>query len=137
LKNYISFNPLNWKSIVKIGYNHAADLNTEIKCVYEIDTSGQMVTEKEEETWKKFSENYQLSAKEGKYFDSNDLGKQTKKESLGIVFKALGLGLGMALIAGVIMGLSKHYFGYKLNLTPLVIGIIMLYIFSKIGKIKK
>ncbi len=140
LKNFISFNPLNWKSIVKVYYNRDGELNIDIKCVYEIDTSGQTVTEKEEEIWKKFSQNYQMAVKEGKYIDSNELGRQMKKEILSIVFNALGIALGMALITGVIVGLSKNYFGYKLILTPFTlftIGITMSYVFFKIGKIKK
>jgi hypothetical protein len=137
LKNYIVFNPLNWKNVVRIDYSRNGELNTKIKCIYEIDTSGQMITEKEEETWKKFSDNYQLSVSGGKYFDSNYLGKQTKKENLGVVFKALGLALGAGLIAGVITGLINHYFGYRLDLIPFVVGITMIYVFTKIGKVKK
>ncbi len=59
LLNMVTFNPLNWKSEIKVILT-----NSLVDASFDINTVGQMVTPKEERLWDLFVENYKISVTE-------------------------------------------------------------------------
>jgi hypothetical protein len=59
LLNMVAFNPLKWKSNITINFGGIS--NNSIKLEADITTTGQLVTDKENELWNKFINNYKES----------------------------------------------------------------------------
>src|SRR5688572_26761297 len=76
--NMVTFNPLQWKSNVNITIS-----NSEVNAVFDIDTSFQAVTLKEEQLWEHFINNFKNSVLNEIDLVSinNELLKETKKNS--------------------------------------------------------
>lgn len=60
LKNMVTFNPLEWKSITKIYFK-----DSKVISVFDINTTYQTVTIKEEKLWELFISNYQQTIETG------------------------------------------------------------------------
>ena len=127
LLNMVTFNPLNWKSRINISIQ-----NNEVIGDFDIDTTGQAVTPKEEKLWDTFIENYRLSI-----VDKVDLSqtiskelKETKKNSLRYVIWAL---IG-AVVCGVPFGFLGYFTGIDM-LAPIgAAGGAVLFMMNRINK---
>ncbi len=100
--NMWTFNPLKWKSEIRVKIN-----GEEIEASFTIDASGQIPTLKEEKLWEDFIENYKryLTEKEFDFKSENKIRlKAIKKDSLKYV--------GWALIGGIIGGIPSLIIAY-------------------------
>ena len=104
LLNMVTFNPLNWKSEVKVILT-----NDIVEAYFDINTVGQMVTPKEEKLWDIFIENYKISVRDK--VDMTQVNKnqlsETKKDSWKYVKHSL---IG-AIVFGVPSGILAYYTG--------------------------
>ena len=103
--NMVTFNPLQWKSTITITFS-----NSEIKAFFDIDTSFQTVTSKEEQLWEAFIHNFQESIQEEKDFSgiNKKLVGETKRSSFKYILMAfLGGIIGAA--AGCILAYFTDY----------------------------
>ena len=101
LRNMITFNPLKWKSRSHISFH-----KHNVIAVFDIDTSFELVTSKEELLWKEFISNYQKTIELARSFESENLNYLTdaKKSS----WKYIGYALLGALIFGIPFGFIAH-----------------------------
>jgi hypothetical protein len=127
LLNMVTFNPLNWKSRINISIQNNSVLGD-----FDIDTTGQAVTAKEEQLWDKFIESYKISIVENVDLSqtiSNEL-KETKKNSLKYVMWAL---IG-AIVCGVPLGFLGYFTGIEMLAPMGAAGGGMLFMMNKINK---
>jgi hypothetical protein len=102
LSNFWTFNPLKWKSKICIELQDQTFTAT-----FLIDATGQIITNKEEQLWDTFIENYQrfLTDKNFNIYASNKTAmKTTKSDSFKYV--------GWAALGGLILGLPAGLVGY-------------------------
>ncbi|MFC5683721.1 hypothetical protein ACYE2N_01135 [Flavobacterium sp. MAHUQ-51] len=103
--NMWTFNPLKWKSEIEIEIS-----GQKIKANFNINTVGQIATQKEEKLWDSFIENYRKHLINNKFdfkTENKKTLKSTKKNSLKYIWWAL---LG-GLIGGVPAGLIAYWTG--------------------------
>ncbi len=97
--NRITFNPLSWKSNIKVGVK-----GTTVHLQADISTTGQTVTEHEVKLWEDFFENYKKTIIQG--VDVNSDNKKaihnTKLKSFNLLLKLIGIAAVVGLIIGII-----------------------------------
>jgi hypothetical protein len=107
-QNFVTFNPLKWKSEIKITYNDST-----IYLIISINTIGQVPTLKEEKLWDTFISNFEVTVQTEKDMTQNN--KQalvnTKSNSFRLV--------GWALIGAVVGGIPAGIIGYYTNIDSL------------------
>jgi hypothetical protein len=104
LLNMVTFNPLNWKSLVTVSL-----LGNKVVADFDINTVGQMVTAREEKLWDTFVENFKVSLtqKADVTKENKEQLAKTKKDSLKYILWAV---LG-AIVLGVPFGFLAHFTG--------------------------
>ena len=107
LSNLTTFNPLNWKSTVTIAIK-----NVTVEALFDISTTGQLVTPKEEALWNTFVENYKMSLIEKVDMTEANVKhlKETRRNSWSYIKWAL---LG-AIIVGVPAGFLANFSGVNI-----------------------
>jgi len=109
--NFWTFNPLNWKSEIRITTDEqkiTVDLN--------INTIGQIPTLKEEQLWESFIENYKL------FLTSNNFDYRTENQKALTATKQNSLKyFGWALIGGFIGGIPSGFIAYWTGFDRIVI----------------
>ena len=101
LLNMVTFNPLNWKTEIDIQFRDGV-----VTADFNINTTGQAVTPKEEELWNKFIENYRQSITNNLDLSEaiiKDL-KETKKNNVNYVMWALA--------GAIVFGVPFGYLAY-------------------------
>lgn len=98
LQNLASFNPLNWKSRIEV----SAVRNT-IQADFMIDTTGQMVTPREDELWNSFIENYKVAVV--KNIDVTDHISTQLRQTQASTWKYVG----WALVGGILFGVPAAF----------------------------
>jgi hypothetical protein len=127
LLNMVTFNPLNWKSKITLSIQ-----NNLASADFDIDTTGQAVTPKEEKLWDKFVESYKISIVDNKDLSeaiSQEL-KETKKNTLKYIMWAL---MG-AIFCGVPLGFLAAFTGIHMLAPMGAAGGAMLFMITKINK---
>ncbi|SIT94018.1 hypothetical protein SAMN05444128_3394 [Pontibacter indicus] len=103
LLNMVTFNPLKWNSTISVEIT-----DSEIKALFDIDTSFQAVTLKEEQLWESFINNFKESIQSS--FDycaiNKKLLKETKNNSWKYVKAAVIGGLAAGIPGGTIAYLT-------------------------------
>ena len=101
LLNMVTFNPLNWKSEIKVALQ-----NNTVVADFDINTFGQLVTPKEEKLWDIFVENYKVSVTDKLDLTSENQKqlKETKRDSLKYI--------KWALIGAVVFGVPFSFLAY-------------------------
>jgi hypothetical protein len=104
LRNMVTFNPLNWKSEVKVTLQ-----NDTVVAYFDINTTGQLITHKEEKMWDIFVENYKTSVTDKVDLTSENQRhlRETKRDSLKHIKWAL---IG-AVVFGVPFGFLAYFTG--------------------------
>lgn len=103
--NMWTFNPLKWKSEINIEI-----IGQEVIAEFNINTAGQIPTQKEEVLWDNFIENYKryLADKKYDYESENKKALNTTKKNS---WKYIGWALLGGLIGGIPSGLIAHWTG--------------------------
>ncbi len=130
LFNMITFNPLTWKSIITITFNPKT-----ITGDFDIDTTGQTVTPKEEQLWENFIQNY-------KRFLLTNLDYTTEnKQHLRSTYKSNLNYIKPAIMGAVIVGIPAGILAYFTGINSLVsvgaAGGAISFVMNKIEKKKK
>ncbi len=124
--NFVTMNPLKWKSRTTVALNTLGGQTT-IDCNFQLNTMGQIVTEKENEVWYKFAENYKAYICESKdtIEQNQQLVRQTKKASLTYALWLLG---GM-IICGIPAIALALFTGIKQIAVPIALigGFMLMY----------
>lgn len=99
--NRVTFNPLSWKSNIKVGVKGKI-----VHVQADISTTGQTVTEHEVTLWKDFFENYKKTIIQGLDEKSNNKKaiRATKLKSFSLVLKLIGIAAVVGLIIGIVKG---------------------------------
>lgn len=103
-KNMITFNPLNWKSILTVKVN-----NSEVDYNWKVDSTFQVVTKQEEKVWESFVSNFHTTIESGVLSnqDTQEALLTNKKSIKGYLLHAV---MG-AILFGIPSGLLAHYTG--------------------------
>ena len=98
--NKVTFNPLKWKSKIKVNLSKENILTS----VFEINTSDQLVTIKEIELWESFIENYKRSIIFNNVFINENQIKtsETIKNSWVILFKIIIVLILLIILIGIV-----------------------------------
>ncbi|WP_045459582.1 hypothetical protein [Sporocytophaga myxococcoides] len=123
-QNFVTFNPLKWKSEIKITYNDST-----IYLTININTIGQTPTLKEEQLWDTFISNFEVTIRTEKDMTQNN--KQALKNTKSNSFRLVG----WALIGAIVFGIPAGMLGYYTNIDRLVgfgagIGILIVMIYK-------
>lgn len=129
MKNMVTFNPLKWKSSIKIKFDK--DI---VKANFDINTIHQAVTLKEERLWEKFISNYQkvIETGESLIFENQAELKATKKSS----WKYIGYAISGAIVFGIPSGIIAYLTGIKSIVTIGTVSGAIMFMISKINKEK-
>ncbi|WP_020538824.1 hypothetical protein [Lewinella cohaerens] len=129
IRNMVTFNPLKWKSIIKIEFKSKLVITE----VY-VNTIFQAVTLKEEELWKNFILNYQKTMKTGEsyIFDNKEELKKTKRSSWKYIWYAF---IG-AIIFGIPSGIVAYITGVESILRVGAISGSLIFMMNRISKEK-
>lgn len=130
LKNMVTFNPLKWKSLIKIKFEE--DI---VKANFDINTIYQAVTLKEERLWEKFISNYQKTIETGKSLLSENQTelKATKKSS----WKYIGYAILGAIVFGIPSGIIAYLTGIESIVTIGAVSGALIVMINKINKEKE
>lgn len=109
MKNMVTFNPLKWKSSIRIKFEE-----DNVKTDFDINTTHQAVTLKEEKLWGKFISNYQETIETGKSLISENQSelKATKKSSRKYI--------GYAILGAIVFGISSGIIAYLTGIESIV-----------------
>jgi hypothetical protein len=117
--NFFAFNPRNWKTIVELNINEKEN-GTEIKSTFDINTIGQVVTEKERCFWENC-----VKRLENIVNSSDNVNKINSSEGKSIIIDNLKLTVWMilgAIIFGIPGSLLAHKTGISSIATIFIIG---------------
>ena len=130
LRNMVTFNPLKWKSSIRIEFDKETVIAN-----FDINTIHQAVTLKEEKLWGKFISNYQRTIETGKSFISENQSelKDTKKTTWKYIRYAI---LG-AIIVGIPSGIIAHLTGIESIVTIGAVSGALIFMMNKINKEKE
>ena len=127
LLNMVTFNPLSWKSRIEISVK-----GNEVLAEFNIDTTFQAVTPKEEKLWDSFIENYRLSLVN--HVDVSQAVSEelnaTKKDNLRYVMWAC---IG-AVVGGLPFGVLAHFSGIDMLAPMGAAGGAILFVMMKINR---
>lgn len=129
--NMWTFNPLNWKSKIDIEIN-----GQDVKANFNVNTAGQIPTNKDELLWETFIDNYKKYLLDSKFdflTDNSKTLKKTKSKNLKYI--------GWAALGGLIGGLPAGFIAYWTGINTIVsigaaVGAIVL-LTKKINEDKK
>ena len=129
MKNMMTFNPLKWKSSIKIKFEE--DI---VNANFDINTIHQTVTLKEERLWKKFISNYQKTIETGKSLISENQAelRATKKS----FWRYIGYAILGAIVFGIPSGIIAYLTGIESVLSIGVVGGGLMFMMNKINKDK-
>lgn len=129
LQNMVTFNPLKWKSVTEINF-----IEDKVIADFVIDTTYQMVTNKEKKLWTKFISNYQNTIEKGGSFllENKVELEETKKSS----WKYVGYAIGGAIVFGIPGGIIAYLTGIDSIFTGSMIGGSIFFIMNKMNKEK-
>lgn len=130
MKNMVTFNPLKWKSSIKIKFEEDT-----VKANFDINTIHQAVTLKEERLWGKFISNYQIRIETGKSLISENQAelKATKKSS----WKHIGYAILGAIVFGIPSGIIAYLTGIESIITIGAVSGALMFMMNKINKEKE
>lgn len=130
MKNMITFNPLKWRSSIKIKFEEEY-----VKANFDINTIHQAVTLEEERLWKKFISSYQETIETGKALISENQAelKATKTSSWKYILYAI---LG-AIIFGIPSGIIAYLTGIESFVSIGAVSGGLIFMMNKINKEKK
>lgn len=130
MKNMVTFNPLKWKSSIKIKFEE--DI---VNANFDINTLYQVVTLKEERLWEKFISNYQKTIETGKSLISENQAEHraTKKSSWKYIRYAV---LG-AIVFGIPSGIIAYLTGIESIVTIGTASGALMFMMNKINKEKE
>lgn len=135
IRNYFTFNPSKWKTIITIQLSRISDQKTNLVADVEVTTKGQMVTAKEEEYWNNYVGSLKKSFEDNKDYlkDTKDLSKAALKKNWDYI-KWAGIGLIIFLPIGMLIA----YFTETTRIASsiAIIGVLG-FMFYKINKDKK
>lgn len=104
LLNMVTMNPLKWKSIINIEISEG-----EVKALFDIDTTSQLATVKEEELWDNFINNYREAILgDFNYVEANN---KLLKGTLSSTRKFIGAAVVGAVAAWIPAAVIAHYTG--------------------------
>ena len=130
MKNMVTFNPLKWKSSIKIKFEE--DI---VKANFDINTIHQAVTLKEERLWEKFISNYQETIETGKSLISEN------QEELRATKKSSWKYIGYAILGAIVFGIPSGIIAYLTGVESIVIiGAVsgaLTFMMTKINKEKE
>ena len=104
LLNMVTMNPLKWKSIINIEISEE-----EVKAVFDIDTTSQLASVKEEELWDNFIFNYRGAILED--FNYAEANSKLLKGTLSGTRKFIGVAVVGAVAAWIPAAVIAHYTG--------------------------
>jgi len=127
IKNMITFNPLKWKSHIKIQFEEET-----VIAIFKIDTVYQIVTPEEHKLWNRFIENYQKTIETGKLLiHENQLDLENTKRTK---WKYIGHAVLGSIIIGIPCGIISYYTGNEIiAITGAVAGGVI-FMMNKISK---
>lgn len=129
MKNMVTFNPLKWKSSIKVKFEE--DI---VKANFHINTIHQAITLNEERLWAKFIANYQETIETGKSLIAENQTEVTKTKKSSwkyIVYAILG-----AIIFGIPSGIIAYLTGYESIVTIGAVSGALMFMMNKINKEK-
>ena len=130
MKNMVTFNPLKWKSSIKIKFKEDT-----VKANFDINTIHQGVTLKEGRLWEKFISNYQKTIETGKSLISENQAelRATKKSS----WKYIGYAILGAIVFGIPSGIIAYLTGIESIVTIGAVSGSLMFMMNKINKEKE
>lgn len=130
LLNMVTFNPLKWNSTISVDIT-----DSEIKALFDIDTSFQAVTLKEEQLWEKFINNFKESTKGN--LDYTSINKKLLKETKNNSWKYVQAAVIGGLAAGIPGGIIAYFTGAGSVVGIAAAGGAMSYMMHQIEQDKK
>jgi hypothetical protein len=129
--NMWTFNPMNWKSEIDVEIN-----GQDVKANFNIDTTGQIPTNKDEVLWITFIENYKRYLLDST-FDFLTENTRNLKNTKGKNLKYLGWAVLGGLIGGIPAGLIAYWTGINVIVSIGAVGGAIVFMTKKINDDKK